>query len=66
MYILRRGVQKLKNIFSPTTLLLRYKPVELNRSLSPFWKLEMSMMLLCMFGYLYLDKKIKNMQFKKE
>ena len=65
MYILRRGVQKLKNIFSPTTLLLRYKPVELNRSLSPFWKLEMSM-LLCMFGYLYLDKKIKNMQFKKE
>ena len=60
MYILRRGVQKLKNIFSPTTLLLRYKPVELNRSLSPFWKLEMSMMLLCMFGL------IKNMQCEKE
>ena len=35
---------------------LRQKPVELKRFLSPFWKLEMLLMLLCMFG---LYKKIK-------
>ena len=40
-------------------------PVELKRLLSPFWKLEMSMILLCLF-YLFLGKKIKNMQCKKE
>ena len=57
MYILRRSAQKLKkhifSLFSSLpyiTLLLRWKPVELKRSLSPFWELETSVMVLCMFG----------------
>ena len=37
------------------TLLLRQKLIELKRSLSPFWELEMSI-LLCMFG-LFPDKQ---------
>ena len=48
-----------------TTLLLKQKPVELKRSFSPFWKLEIPMMLLCMFG-LFLKKKFKNTPCKKE
>ena len=36
------------------TLLLKQKPLELKRWLSPFWKLEMPMMLLCMFGLFIL------------
>ena len=52
------------------TLLLKQKPVELNWSLSPFWKLEMLMMLLCMFRLFILKQKklkiwnVKNENFK--
>ena len=54
MYILRRSAQKLKNIFPLMTTFynfaLKIETVELKRSLSPCWKLEMSMVLFCMFG----------------
>ena len=47
-----------------TTLILKQKPVELKWSFSPLWKLEMPMMLLCMFG-LFLKKKLKICYVKK-
>ena len=55
MYILIRSVQKLKKHTFPIwlpcmTLLLKWKPVELKRTLSSVWKHETSMMLLCMLG----------------
>ena len=39
------------------TLFLKQYSVELKRLLSPFWKLKMSMMLLCMFGLFILQQK---------
>ena len=37
---------------------LKIETVKLKQSLTTFWGLEMSLMLLCMFG-LFLDKKKK-------
>ena len=59
IYILRRSAKKLKNTFFSydyLSLLLRQKPVELK---TPLWKLEISMMLLFMFGLFFWIKKIK-------
>ena len=59
--------KNLKNISFPLllqsiTLLLRYQPVELKMSLSPFWRLEMSVMLFCMFALIAFGKKIWNVK----
>ena len=58
-----KSVKKLKNISPLMTTFynfaLKWKPVELKGSLSPFWKLEMPpMMLLCMFGLLITWQEI--------
>ena len=55
MYILGRSAQTLKiHIFALMTSFydfsIKLKPVEQKWTLSPVWKLEMLMMLLCMFG----------------
>ena len=61
--------KKLRNKFfslwlPSKTLLLRQKPVELKRLLSPFWKLEISIMLLRMIGI--YKKKLKLGNVKKK
>ena len=52
-----------KHIFPITTtsisLLLKYKPVKLKRVLSPVGKLEISMILLCVFIFILRKKKLK-------
>ena len=50
----------------PQKFILKYKKFSVNMTLSPFCKLEMSIMFVCMYGiFIFGDKTFKKIQYKK-